>query len=481
MRSFAYALLALPLVACSNKSDGGNTQPADAAPETPATVDSFTPKGCAYTVKHPAIDGFPGFDLHADVASADPQLRYVFRGLGGDVTSGGNGYADPSTSFAIGWQTDDATTASRIRYGTSADKLDQTADGYSYLLDLGGSTVRFHEAHVCGLAPGRTYYYQVGGGPAGKEVWSTVASTTTAPAVGGTDAVKIGIVGDTRDATGMTDLPVWHAITTRYKADGTPLVLFSGDMVIVGANQGYWDIWNKAAQDASPSTFFALAPGNHENEQVRFFAHAVMPGAPTDNAKRYASFDYGPVHVVMIDDYQGIVAPTIDDTNYKPELLAWLDKDLAAANGNRAKVPWIVTFHHHPLYSDTTDTSRAKESQRMRDAFLSLYEKYGVDLDLSGHDHFYERFQALKGGAPDPKGTVYLIDGAAGAPAYDVMDMHPLAAKVQKYDPTMGQGIYGIATVSTTSFKLTFRQMASATSGSPADDTVVDDFELAKR
>jgi hypothetical protein len=471
-------LLPLALLSCSSKDEA----PPTTADSGPITIESFAPKGCAYTVRHPQVEGFPSFEPHADVVESDPQLRHVFRGLGGDVKSGAAGYADPATSFAVGWQSNAGTLATKIRVGTSEGKLDTELEGYSYLVPQEAHVgpeegIRFHEAHVCGLTPGRTYWYQVGGG----DHWSATYSTTTAPAAGSSDAVKIGIVGDTRDALGNSELPVWHALTTRFKADATPIVLFSGDMVLVTVNQNMWDAWSNAADDATPTTFFALAPGNHENEQLRFFAHAVMPGANSANAKRYASFDYGPVHVVMLDDYPGIVAPTIDDSGHKEELLAWLESDLSKADANRAKVPWIVTFHHHPMYSDTTNSSREKESANMRAALLSIYDKHGVDLDLCGHDHFYERFKPLAGGAESAKGTTYVIDGAGGAPSYDIKSDTPLAAKTSKYDPVAGQGIYGIATASGTSFKVTMRQMSSATAGSPDGDTIVDEFELTKR
>ena len=53
-----------------------------------------------------------------------------------------------------------------------------------------------HEVHVCGLNPATTYYYQVGGGASGAEVWSATQSFTTVPASG---TVTIGISGDARD------------------------------------------------------------------------------------------------------------------------------------------------------------------------------------------------------------------------------------------------------------------------------------------
>jgi len=454
-----------------------------------AELTTFSPAGCGYTIARVAIEGVAPFNPHKDVVSADPQLRYVRRGLGGDVSpTATSGRADPSTSFSVGWQSDNETLASKIKYGESADKLDLSTTGFSYVVEQQFSVgppdgIRFHEVHVCGLKPGRTYYYQVGGGAAGKEVWSKTYSLTTGPAAGATDAVKIGFAGDSRDALGRTELPVWRAIAQRYKADGTNIVLFSGDMVLVGANQSMWDVWSKAVGEAGPSVFFALAPGNHENEQIRSFAHMLMPGAATKNAERYSSFDYGPVHVVMLDDYPGIVAKNIDDTGYRDEVLAWLDKDLAKATANRSAVPWIVTFHHHPLYSDTTQVERAAERAQVRLAFQALYDKYKVDLDLTGHDHFYNRFKpVVSGDTEDPKGTIYVVCAGAGAPSYSLKDGNPLTAFKTPYDPDKGEGIYGLATVDASSFKAKMYRMGSTASGSsPADDTVIDEFEIAKK
>jgi hypothetical protein len=460
-------------VACSGSE---STPPPNAAP---TTSELFRPAGCAYDVARPkTYEEFPPFEAHAEVATPGA-IKFVRRGLGGDVRPEVTaGRADPSTSFAIGWQTDVATRATQIRFGDTPERLDRVIDGASYVVagQGGGPDVRFHEVHVCGVEPGRTYHYQVGG--AG--VWSPVHTTTTAPAPGSDDPVTIGFVGDSRDALGRSQLPVFRAIAGRYAAAAVPTVLFSGDMVLVGTDQSMWDVWSSASEAAAPSVFFALAPGNHENEQIRFFAHAVMPGAPTANAERYSSFDHGPVHVVMIDDYAGIVSPAADPAGNRDELLAWLDADLAKANGNRATVPWIVTFHHHPVYSDTTNASRAKETERVREALLALYDRHRVDLDLAGHDHFYERFEPLRAGAKAEGGTTYLICAAAGAPSYQLKPERPLAAFATEYDPDRGEGIYGTFTASKTKLEVTVRKLVVGTGTSPADDAVIDRFELSR-
>ena len=33
----------------------------------------------------------------------------------------------------------------------------------------------------------------------------------------------------------------------------------------------------------------------------------------------------------------------------------WIQADLAAANRNRAKVPWVIAFGHRPMYCSNDD------------------------------------------------------------------------------------------------------------------------------
>jgi hypothetical protein len=240
-----------------------------------------------------------------------------------------------------------------------------------------------------------------------------------------------------------------------------------------------WETWGKAADDFAGDVFVAMAPGNHDNEQLRYFANALMPTAPTKNAERYASFDYGPVHVVMVDDYDGIVAASIDSTEYRTEVLAWLDADLAAADANRANVPFIFTFHHHPFFSSTTQTERAAERTAVRTALQAMYDKHHVDLDVAGHDHFYERSKQIVGDAEATGGTRYIICAAGGAPAYATAAT-PLSQTITPYDPDKGEGIYGVLTADPKKLALKVYKMNGSSGTSPADDTVVDDVSITR-
>ena len=78
------------------------------------------------------------------------------------------------------------------------------------------------------------------------------------------------------------------------------------------------------------------------------------------------------------------------DSNYVDKSqLDWLDKQLAASGSD-----WKIMFFHHPLYS-SGETHGSAELQRglLEPVFL----KYGVNVVLTGHEHFYERIKPQKG------------------------------------------------------------------------------------
>ena len=90
---------------------------------------------------------------------------------------------------------------------STVDALKRTllvAKSITYLKE-GASTIQIERlirqwGMVDALEPKTTYYYQVGGGPAGKEVWSDVRTFTTATAPDASAEVRIGVSGDSRDS-----------------------------------------------------------------------------------------------------------------------------------------------------------------------------------------------------------------------------------------------------------------------------------------
>jgi len=220
--------------------------------------------------------------------------------------------------------------------------------------------------------------------------------------------------------------------------------------------------------------------GNHENEAARFFGNFAIPG---DNqyAKKYASFNAGNTHFVMLDDEQIAVNET--PTDEVKAQLAWLDADLAKANADRAAHPFIVVVSHRALVSSSRHALDSDVLQT-RGALVPIFDKYAVDLVVNGHDHEYERSNPVKAGTPptgpvvvqSSGGTVYLIAAGAGADPYEVgtgsVDYRKTTTKFGQGTPYIG--CYAIATLDAN--KLTIEGFGLKSGAGP--DVSIDKFEL---
>jgi hypothetical protein len=106
---------------------------------------------------------------------------------------------------------------------------------------------------------------------------------------------------------------------------------------------------------------------------------------------------------------------------------AWLETELAAAR-NDHDIDWIVMCMHQVAIS-TADANGADLG--IREEWVPLFDKYGVDLVVCGHEHHYERSHPIRGResnatlTPVPattatdiidtsQGTVHMVIGGGG-------------------------------------------------------------------
>jgi hypothetical protein len=82
----------------------------------------------------------------------------------------------------------------------------------------------------------------------------------------------------------------------------------------------------------------------------------------------------------------------------------WLRSRLAASTSR-----WQVVTFHHPPFSCGGHAGDA----RVRRAWLPIFERFDVDLVLSGHAHNFQRFAARKG-------VRYVVHGGGGATLYSL-------------------------------------------------------------
>jgi len=109
--------------------------------------------------------------------------------------------------------------------------------------------------------------------------------------------------------------------------------------------------------------------------------------------------------------YTGDLKPDAKDNSLVPDYgsgqpnlqTIWLEKTLAEARRDRS-VDMIVVFMHQCAMS--TSVPGNGSDLGIRQAWLPLFDKYEVDLVLSGHEHDYERTYPVRGYDAGDLGTV---------------------------------------------------------------------------
>jgi 3',5'-cyclic AMP phosphodiesterase CpdA len=94
----------------------------------------------------------------------------------------------------------------------------------------------------------------------------------------------------------------------------------------------------------------------------------------------------------------------VDSTRLGEKQAHWLDSALA-----RSDAPWKVVAMHHPAFS----CGGYLGTPGVRQLFVPIFERHGVDLVLAAHDHNYQRFAKRKG-------VTYVVHGGGGARLYSL-------------------------------------------------------------
>jgi hypothetical protein len=220
------------------------------------------------------------------------------------------------------------------------------------------------------------------------------------------------------------------------------LHLLNGDLCYANVNDDRTGVWRRFFANNSRSARnrpWIPAAGNHENERgngpLGFDAYTTQFSLPgnghADFAGYWYAFTVGNIRFVSLqnDDvcYQDGGNTYIRGYSDGAQRL-WLAATLAEARRD-SRVDWVVVFMHQLALSSSEGNG---SDLGVREAWLSLFDRYGVDLVLYGHDHDYERSHAVRGVEPGSstltprvadeavdvvdttKGTVHLTLGGGG-------------------------------------------------------------------
>ncbi|WP_223634931.1 metallophosphoesterase [Corallococcus sp. EGB] len=283
-------------------------------------------------------------------------------------------------------------SSAQVRYGVG--DISQTARS--------SATAKIHAVVLTGLTPATTYTYAVDA--CGEASLPKTFSTAPVP---GTRRAHFAAVGDF--GTGGSDQ---KKVAAAMLADKPELFVALGDNAYSSGTEAEFqnNLFTPMAALLSQVPMFA-APGNHEyvtNEAQPYLDNLYLPTNNAEGSERYYSFDWGHVHFVSLDSNCAVGLASASKCTPAAQK-AFVEKDLAATTQ-----PWKIVFFHHPPWSSGEHGSQLT----MRRQFGPLFEKYGVDLVLTGHDHDYERSKPMLGDAEagkNEKGIPYLVVGGGGA------------------------------------------------------------------
>ncbi|WP_224248336.1 discoidin domain-containing protein [Hyalangium gracile] len=282
-----------------------------------------------------------------------------------------------------------------VRYGLGTDlsrTATATAAGWRHVVKL------------TGLSAGQTYSYVVEacGSVTGVRQFRTATTSSTR-------SIHFTAMGDFGTG-GSSQARVLERLGQSNLA-GELMVALGDNAYESGTEQDFQDhMFTPMAALLRRVPLFA-SPGNHEyvtNQAQPYLDNFYLPANNPANTERYYSFDWGPVHFVALDSSCAIGLASSDRCTLAAQK-SWAAADLAAT-----RQPWKVVFFHHPPWSSGAHGSQLL----MRREFGPMFEQYGVDVVLTGHDHNYERSKPMVGSGVAPsgsRGVVYLVVGSGGA------------------------------------------------------------------
>ncbi len=304
-----------------------------------------------------------------------------------------------TSSINLRWRTDQVTN-SRVRWGLSPAALNNTLTDSALTAE--------HEIRISGLAPHTKYWYSVG------STTDTLQGDSnnyfrTMRAAGDTALMRIVALGDCgNNSTNQRAVrdQVINYLGSNYMDNW---ILLGDNAYDAGTDaefqSGFFNIYRDRFLKQNP---LFPAPGNHDygnngtnqnTHAVPYYNHFSLPthaeaGGDSSNNEAYYSFNQGNIHFLSLDSYGEEDAGTTRMYDTLGAQVQWIKKDLA----NNTNKGWVIAYWHHPPYTMGSHTSDGEtELVKIRQNFIRILERMGVDLVLCGHSHDYERSKLMQG------------------------------------------------------------------------------------
>ena len=312
---------------------------------------------------------------HWEIPSKDPdRIILTFNG-------------DPSSSRAVTWRTD--TTISKSYAEIAEALVDSTftknsetfiAETEKFNLGLYKSNksfnVNYHSVVFKNLKPNTKYLYRVGT----NNYWSEWIQFKTANNY--YTPTQFVYFGDAQNDI----LSHWsRVIRAAYQtAPMASFVIHAGDLVDKAHKDYEWAQWFKAGGFIHSQWTAIPVVGNHEFQSIG------------NSSPKRLSIQWRPQFNLPVEkDLDSKLHETVYTVNYQDVMILVLNSnDFLEMQTNYIKnklsnsiAKWKIVTCHHSIFSP----AKGRDFEYARKNWKPLFEKYGVDLVLNGHDHTYAR------------------------------------------------------------------------------------------
>jgi hypothetical protein len=340
---------------------------------------------------------------------------------------------DPSQAVFVSWASPAQAANPRVlleRHGATTSVIH--ALQRTYTDGINGQTVFTYHARLDGLEPASSYRYSVTADNDSHKHSPFTATFRTAPR--GRAAFRWTSYGDL--STPVTSW-VLSSPQSRHAVDAVerfePLFhLINGDLCYANLNPrsqpAVWADFGNNVQRSAAHRPWMPCPGNHEIEFGNgeqglnsYLTRYSLPDNGTRFPGRWYRFKVGSALFISLaaDDviYQDsgaflagpeplVPAPSTGNAPIQPgtsiyirgysggEQTRWLEETLATASKDPT-IDWIIVQMHQDAMSSSKEGNGSDKG--IREAWLPLFDRYGVDLVLCGHDHDYERSWPVRG------------------------------------------------------------------------------------
>jgi len=371
------------------------------------------------TVASPLM-GFAG-DIKKESADGTPEQIHLTYG------------DDPASTVFVSWASKAQATNPRVIVQSSSGKK-TVVHGIqkTYTDGLNGQTVFTYHAKLEGLNPGSTLDYAVTADNDANRQKPFRATFRTPPR--GRVPFRWTSYGDL--ATPETKWTLSSA-QSRFAVQAVekfqPLFhLLNGDLCYANLNHeaqpAVWSDFGNNVQASATHRPWMPCPGNHEIEfgngptgHNSYLTRYSLPNNGTAYPGLWYRFQVGSALFISLsaDDviYQDSgafvagpeafrPAPSTGNAPIEPGTslyirgfsagaqTRWLEETLAAASKDHS-IDWIIVQMHQDAMSSSRSGNGSDKG--IREAWLPLFDRYGVDLVLCGHDHDYERTWPVRG------------------------------------------------------------------------------------